>query len=61
MQCATILEETVLGEAEAFDEGRGRKPWGVGWGREKSRELTDWPFLGLFTPLILLLPSETIN
>lgn len=34
---------------------------GVWDGGERGGELTDCPLLGLFTPPILLLPSETIN
>lgn len=66
MQCATILGKKQFWERqkhgrEAFGEERGRKPWGVGWGREKRPELTDCPFLCLFMTPILLLPSEIIN
>lgn len=48
----------------ALDKERETKtetetPWGWGRGRENRQELTDCPFLYLFTPQIL--PSETIN
>lgn len=65
----TILEETVLGEEKVrVTEGRllTRRKEETGRGRsagrrKESRTDRGCPFLHLFTPPILLLPSETIN